>query len=284
MPTINQLSAVSSLSGSDLLPIYSAQNGDARKASLNTLLDWIEATWKSPDMTRVTASPSVNGTTIALPTTASSIFLLVTPTAGFASLAITLPLSTSLADGQIVTIYTTQSVGALTLNLNGATAALGAPVALAANSSFTLRYDATSNSWYAIARAGSELSNAATFTATLNGSTNNPTTPVTASCTYTLTGKTLTLCISMESVTTTGASGNIFFTTDLPAALRPAARSVGTAATSFSTAPHNGVFADFLTNGQIALMQNKNGAAVEAVTHSAGAGRLFIVTGSYIIA
>lgn len=284
MPTINQLSAVTSLSVSDLLPVYSSQNGDARKASLGVLLDWIEASWKSPDMTRVTASPSVNGTTIALPTTASSIFLLVTPTAGFASLAITLPLSTSLADGQIVTVYTTQSVGALTLNLNGATAALGTPVALAANSSFTLRYDATSKSWYAIARAGSELSNAATFTATLNGSTNNPTTPVTASCTYTLTGKTLTLCISMESVTTTGAAGNVFFTTDLPAALRPAARSVGAAAVGNSTAQHNGVFADFLTNGQIALMQNKNGAAVEAVTHSAGAGRLFIVTGSYIIA
>lgn len=42
MPTINQLSAVDSLSGSDLLPIYSQTNGDARKTSLNSVKEFVE--------------------------------------------------------------------------------------------------------------------------------------------------------------------------------------------------------------------------------------------------
>jgi hypothetical protein len=42
MPTINKLSAVSVVSGSDLLPIYSAENGDARKASLNVIKNFVE--------------------------------------------------------------------------------------------------------------------------------------------------------------------------------------------------------------------------------------------------
>jgi hypothetical protein len=42
MATINQLSAVDSLQGGDQIPVYDASNGDARKASMSTLLEYID--------------------------------------------------------------------------------------------------------------------------------------------------------------------------------------------------------------------------------------------------
>jgi hypothetical protein len=43
MATINQLSAASTLSAGDLIAVFSTDNGDARKASLTVLLNYIEA-------------------------------------------------------------------------------------------------------------------------------------------------------------------------------------------------------------------------------------------------
>mgnify|MGYP000002894084 CR=1 FL=1 len=42
MATINQLTAVDSIQGSDQLPLYQNQNKDARKASFNTLLSYVQ--------------------------------------------------------------------------------------------------------------------------------------------------------------------------------------------------------------------------------------------------
>lgn len=41
MPTINQLSAIETPESSDQLPVYSADNGDARKLSFGRLATWI---------------------------------------------------------------------------------------------------------------------------------------------------------------------------------------------------------------------------------------------------
>ena len=43
MPTINSLNAIDSPDGSDLLPIWSQQNGDTRKISVNNFKDYILA-------------------------------------------------------------------------------------------------------------------------------------------------------------------------------------------------------------------------------------------------
>lgn len=41
MPTINQLSALSSLSAGDSIPVYAASQGDARRASFTTLTEYL---------------------------------------------------------------------------------------------------------------------------------------------------------------------------------------------------------------------------------------------------
>lgn len=47
MPTINQLSAVDSLSAGDQVPVYSSSQGDARRFSLTTLVSFLSTAFSS---------------------------------------------------------------------------------------------------------------------------------------------------------------------------------------------------------------------------------------------
>lgn len=148
MPTINELASTNTITGSDQFPVYVSGNGDARKASASTLLAYIQSAWMDPTYTRVTASPTLAGFTLALPTTANSLFVLLTPTGTMATGTIVLPAAASAADGQEIVLYTSQEVTALSFTLNGAAALNGAPSGIQAGGSLTLRYDALSVAWY----------------------------------------------------------------------------------------------------------------------------------------
>jgi hypothetical protein len=220
MPTINQLSQLNQLSGSDQLPVYSASNGDARKASLSTLLAYIEAQFVSPDYVTQYASPNVNGTNVQVASTTASTWLFITPTAPFASMTITPPPAAQLADGLELLVVCSQSVGALTVPLNGATAVVGAPSALSANSSFSLRYDATSTSWYAV-QTTAQISSTIAWTPTVTVAA--PAVNTTFAGRYTQVGNLVTLEFSF----TLGAGGSFSFTTatdyitGLPVGIQP---------------------------------------------------------------
>jgi len=155
MPTINQLASLNQLSGSDQIPVYSASNGDARRASVSTLLSYIEQAWMSPAFQRVTASPALAGFTFTLPTTASSLFVLLTPTGPMATGTIVLPAAASAADGQEIVLYSSQAVTVLSFALNGATALNGAPSGIPADGSITLRFDVLSVAWWTISKPAS---------------------------------------------------------------------------------------------------------------------------------
>ena len=43
MPTINNLSSVSTVTAGDQFPLYSPDNGDARKASMSLIMDYVNA-------------------------------------------------------------------------------------------------------------------------------------------------------------------------------------------------------------------------------------------------
>jgi hypothetical protein len=116
------------------------------------LLAYIQSAWMDPSYTRVTASPTLAGFTLPLPTTANSLFVLLTPTGTMATGTIVLPAAASAADGQEIIIYTSQEVTTLSFTLNGATALNGASSGLQAGASTTLRYDALSVAWYTISK------------------------------------------------------------------------------------------------------------------------------------
>ena len=156
MPTINQLNSIDAPSGSDLLPLYSQSNGDARKLSLSNLQQWLidnapaASSSSQPQFITQYAAPSATGFTVQVLDGSDNVWLILTPTAGFAAGTIKLPYASKCVDKQEVLINCTQAVTALTINGNGATAVTGAPTALAANAFFRLRFDRATSSWYRV--------------------------------------------------------------------------------------------------------------------------------------
>jgi hypothetical protein len=151
MPTINQLSGISQVSGGDLLPIYVPNNGDARKVSITQLLQYFEQTFASPTVATNLYTPGT-GFNITVPTpTSEQQWMVIQPAGTLAAGTVTLPLNTGVPDGTQVLITTTQIITSFTLAVNGAANAYGAPTTLAANAFFTMRFYQATNSWYRVA-------------------------------------------------------------------------------------------------------------------------------------
>ncbi len=151
MPTINQLSGLSQVSGGDLLPIYVPNNGDARKVSVSQLLAYFQTTFAAPTVATNLYTPGT-GFNVTVPTpVAQQQWMILQPAGTLATGTITLPLNTGVPNGTEVLITTTQIITTFTLALNGATAAFGAPTTLAANAFFRVRFYQATNSWYRIA-------------------------------------------------------------------------------------------------------------------------------------
>jgi len=151
MPTINQLSGISQVSGGDLLPVYVSNNGDARKVSITQLLQYFQQTFAAPTVATNLYTPGT-GFNITVPTpTSEQQWMIIQPAGTLAAGTITLPLNTGVPDGTEVMITTTQIITSFTLAVNGAANAYGAPTTLAANGFFTMRFYQATNSWYRIA-------------------------------------------------------------------------------------------------------------------------------------
>lgn len=150
MPTINQLSAVDQVVSSDQVPIYSSENGDARKASMAVLLAFFAGQiTANDDKLSQYAAPSATAFNVQVNNAGQSVWLILTPTAGFAAGTLTLPAVANCVDRQEILVNCTQAVTALTVAGNGATVT-GAPTTLAANAYFRLRFDAVTKTWYRV--------------------------------------------------------------------------------------------------------------------------------------
>lgn len=150
MTDINQLSALSSVSAGDQVPVWSTGNGDTRKAAVSVLQDYMQdnLTFPSagiPDYTTQNFAPNMSGLSVTITGTAW-VWLLVTPIAGYAAMTIVMP--TAPVDKQEVMVNCTQSV--TTLTISSVRSVNGAPTTLAANAFFRLKYDATLLSWYRV--------------------------------------------------------------------------------------------------------------------------------------
>lgn len=94
-------------------------------------------------------APSATGWTVSVGTESASAWLIITPTAGFATGTITLPALANVQEGQEVLVNCTQSVGTLTVNGNGANV-IGAPTSLAANGFFLMKFEPILSNWYRV--------------------------------------------------------------------------------------------------------------------------------------
>ena len=150
MPTINQLPVLSTISSGDQLPVYSPNNGDARRTSIGSLLTFFQQSFASPTLAVNLFVPG-SGFNITVPTPVSNDqWMLLQPAGTLATGTITLPLNTSVPDGTTVLITTTQEITSLTIALNGASAIYGGVTSLAAGTATAIRFYQPTNSWYQI--------------------------------------------------------------------------------------------------------------------------------------
>lgn len=151
MPYINQLPLLAVASPGDQIPVYTPNNGDARRLPIGALLAYFQQTFASPTLATNVYTPGT-GFNLAVPTpVAQQQWMLIQPAGTLATGTVTLPLNTGTPDGTEVLITTTQQITAFTLALNGAAAAYGDPTTLAAEDFFRMRYVLATNSWYRIA-------------------------------------------------------------------------------------------------------------------------------------
>jgi len=150
MPTINQLPVLSTISSGDQLPVYSPNNGDARRTSIGSLLTFFQQSFASPTLSVNLFVPG-NGFNITVPTPVSNDqWMLLQPAGTLATGTITLPLNTGVPDGTSVLITTTQEITSLTIALNGASAIYGGVSFLGAGTATAIRFYQPTNSWYQI--------------------------------------------------------------------------------------------------------------------------------------
>jgi len=151
MPQINQLPLLAQVSPGDQVPVYSPNNGDARRLPISQLLQYFQQTFASPTLATNVYTPGT-GFNLPVPTpVAQQQWMLIQPAGTLATGAVTLPLNTQTPDGTEVLITTTQQITGFTLAPNGAMQLYGAPTTLAAEDFFRMRFVQATNSWYRIA-------------------------------------------------------------------------------------------------------------------------------------
>lgn len=147
MSTINQQNQVSSVNQSDLIPVYSNTHGVTQQMAVSQLTAYILGLiGGSNGLSTQYASPNATDFTVNVQSGANT-WLVMTPLAGYAAGTIVLPAMP--VDQQQLCVSSTQSVTTLTVSGNGSSVN-GAPTTLAANGTFSLRYDGVNQSWYRI--------------------------------------------------------------------------------------------------------------------------------------
>lgn len=133
MPTINMLSSVESVNSGDQLPIFSQSNGDARKASINALMQYIQDNLATLSHLTVTGEVAAGYLNRGAPVTKTSSFTVannenwIICNGASANVAVTLPNPINWVGREIMfknlsATYTVVSGGSNVIPLDGITA------------------------------------------------------------------------------------------------------------------------------------------------------------------
>lgn len=149
MSAIDKLSKVTTLSASDLVALFSASAGSDVGATIATLAAYMQTllTTGAGFVTQYSA-PSATGFSVSITPAENggSVYLNLTPVAGYAAGTLILPAVATCQDGQEVLVSSTNAVTTLTINANGSSVT-GGPTTLAAGGFFRLRFDGVYKTW-----------------------------------------------------------------------------------------------------------------------------------------
>ncbi len=167
---IQNLDNINSVNNSTLFAVN--QNGLDYNCTGATVADFIQQNVVFPDNSVIQYAAPTTGSTVVIPDTSESVWLVLTPLAMIAALTIKLPLATTCIGNQEVLIVTTQTVTALTINLNGGIGS-GIPSTLLAGSALRLRFEPVLKTWYNVTVNGPTVLNATVAFAGLTISSND---------------------------------------------------------------------------------------------------------------
>ena len=142
--SIGGLTAATALASADQIPIQSAADADARRASLSLLLSWLQENLTIQALTQEYLAPLTGFSAVI---GAGNTWLLIVPAGTIAAGTVVMPYAP--ADGAVVQINTTQTITSLTVSGVGVTLA-GAPTTLVANAFFRMQYRLATNTWYRV--------------------------------------------------------------------------------------------------------------------------------------
>jgi len=149
--SINDLSSIDTVVGSDQMVLWDTSGGVSRKAALSALATYIQSTFTSSTFrsafTTQRATP-INGATVAVTDGSDSIHLLLTPAGTLAGMTITMPALANCTDKQEVLITSTQTITTLVISGNGS-GMFGEPSTLViGNGGFAkMKFDASTSNW-----------------------------------------------------------------------------------------------------------------------------------------
>jgi hypothetical protein len=151
---INQASPLTSdqIAAGDSVSMWSTLLGVNARATITVLLAYLQANLTFPaatgkqELTQQFAGPVATGFNIQVTDGSSSIWLVVTPVAGYAAGTITLPALANATNNQEVWVAFSQAVTTLTVAGNGANVR-GQPTTLAANATFCMKFEDTTDTW-----------------------------------------------------------------------------------------------------------------------------------------
>ena len=140
------LSAQNTVDNADKIAFYDDSAAGIKSLTINLLSEHINKNY----FTTQVESRSATGFSVSINNSSVNTHLILKLDAGYANGTIVLPAVANLVDKQELLVNCTQAVSSLSITLNGATAAIGAPTALLANGFFRLKYNLSDTSWYRV--------------------------------------------------------------------------------------------------------------------------------------
>lgn len=145
---IERLSLLDTITASTYFAV-NVNNQDYRTAA-DTVAQYIQSQGASGDGKIIQyAGPTSTGFSVTINNSSASVWLVLTPNATMAAGTIVLPDVANCVESQEIIVSSSQTVTALTINLNGALG-VGTPTTISSGGFFTLRFEPILKTWYRV--------------------------------------------------------------------------------------------------------------------------------------
>ena len=145
---IERLSLLDTITASTYFAV-NVNNQDYRTAA-STVAEYVQSQGSSGDGKIIQyAGPTGTGFTVTITDSSASTWLVLTPNATLAAGTIILPNVANCVASQEIIVSSSQTVTALTINLNGALG-VGTPTTISSGGFFTLRFEPILKTWYRV--------------------------------------------------------------------------------------------------------------------------------------